>query len=179
MRSRKLYRILNAVEYGAAAVAGVAILLIMLALLADTIARYAFNGSIAGVSDFAAEYLLMIAIYFSLAYTWRVGQHARVTLFSLDRWPLAKSFARLVNLGVTLIALGMVVFANLQAMQAAQVRGTVSAGSVQFSLWPAYLLICVGAGLFLVTVLVRLGEPEVEESRGDDLASVNTEEGTR
>ena len=165
MKSNIAGRLLRVVERSCALLSAFAIALIMVALLADTIARYIFGGSLPGISNFASEYLLIIAIYFSLAYTWSVGQHASVALVPFERWSWAPTLLRAVNLVVTVSVLLVVVYANFQALQSAQTRGTVSAGGVPFAIWPAYLLICIGSALFLGVVVARLGKPRIRSGQ--------------
>lgn len=167
MLHKSLHRIVETGTTAAAGISGIAIILSMLIMLAEAISRYVFSTSIAGASAFTVEYLLMVAIYFALAYTWTSNQHARVTLIRFERWPSMSAIIRAVELLVTALVLAMIIFANIQSMQNARVGGSVSSGVVPFALWPAYLLICIGTAVFLVSVLFYVGKPPLARASAD------------
>lgn len=142
-------------ENAAMFIAVSSIFLISVLLFADTIARYFFSTSLSGASNFAAEYLIVLMVYFGFAYTWRKGQHARVSLFKFDRWPKLVTFSRVFSSLVTAIVFVLIIYANWEAMGSAYERGTLSAGNIPYPLWPAYLVICIGATLFVVAACLR------------------------
>lgn len=157
-------------ENAAMFIAVASIFLIAILLFADTIARYFFSTSLSGVSNFAAEYLIVMMVYLGFAFTWRKGQHARVSLFKFDRWPQMLTFSRYFSSSVTVAVFVLVIYANWQAMGSAYVRGTVSAGNIPYPLWPAYLMVCLGALLLVLTACFRPdpGNSAVQGESEDD-----------
>jgi len=166
-------KILTKIETFFNALAGVAIIGMMLLVSADTIFRYFLKKPIHGVTEIVSCYLSIILVYLSISYCYRKGGHVKVTLLS----QIAPAYVmRIINsiTGVASTAFFLLItVTNITSMKTAYVNGTVPGGVVNTPIWPGYLVLVIGAALMtlrlvLNTILVILDQkdPNITPAEG-------------
>ena len=155
----KIVRATDAVSTLAAYAAGVVLVLLMLLTVADVVGRY-FGSPINGVFDLT-HFAVAIMVYLGLAYCGMRGAHVVIELL-YDKLPRATQapFNRVINLA------GCVLFAVIcwrTAVQSLDVREFGEASQMmELPLFPLYIVVSVGAGLFAWVMALRLFIPEPE-----------------
>jgi TRAP-type C4-dicarboxylate transport system permease small subunit len=125
----------------------------MLLTTADAFGRYLFNSPIIGAYEVTANYLMVAAIFLSVAYGYRGGSYIRVT-FLMERLhgKVKTVINQVVQLGSLLYGF-LLVAASLR--QVFRVYGNrTSLSSFDFPLWPAYVFVPVG--LFVMCLLMLI-----------------------
>jgi TRAP-type C4-dicarboxylate transport system permease small subunit len=133
----------------------VALLVPMMFLVAgDVIGRYIFKSPIPAVFEINSNFLMVIVVFFPLAYVHRHGEHVFVTLFTEKFPPRIK--AALDTFSVTL---GAVVFGLIGwygvifALKATKVR-EYSPGIVDLPVWISKWIVPIGAFAFCVELML-------------------------
>jgi TRAP-type C4-dicarboxylate transport system permease small subunit len=153
---------LDRCEWVLTVAAGVATFSMMLITTADAGGRYLFNRPILAAYELTTNYLMIAAVFLALPYAYRQGANIRVT-FLADR--LRGNVRLAVNYAVQVVSViycGALVFATFQ-----QTRHVLSTKTtfvtLDFPLWPAHLLVCVG--LFFTTLMMALDLFSVRRGR--------------
>ena len=150
------------VTSGAAALAGVVLILLMLLTTADVVGRYFFNAPIGGVFDLT-HFAVSIMTYLGLAYCGYRGGHVAIELL-YDRLPMRAR--RVLKRGVSLA--GCVLFGLISwrtAVQSIDVRAFGEASQMmEIPFFPLYCLVAFGAGLFAWVMGLRIFIPEPESA---------------
>jgi TRAP-type C4-dicarboxylate transport system permease small subunit len=157
-----MQRWLDRCEWVLSLVAAVATFIMMLITTADASGRYLFNRPILVAYELTTNYLMIAAIFLAMPYAYRQGANIRVT-FLVDR--LRGKVRLVVNYMVQVVSVlycGALVFATFQ-----QTRHVLSTNTtfvtVDFPLWPAHLLVCLG--LFLTALMMLLDLRAVRQGR--------------
>ncbi|GAB3618288.1 hypothetical protein GCM10027416_28450 [Okibacterium endophyticum] len=138
-----------------AILSALSIVVLMLAITADVIARYASEASIPGLLELA-ESSLVVAVFFGLAWAGVQGEHVAVTLLA-DR--LGERTNRVFDIVVWALATAFLVWFLCAVVERA--ISSTRAGEQRFGLmqWPLYPLrwaIAIGIGAFLIVAIANL-----------------------
>ncbi len=140
------------VESLASGIAGVLLIIMMLAIFADVAGRYFFNSPISGVRELASRYLMVGTVWLSLARTQRKGGHVAVDIL-VRRAP---EWAQLVIAAVTKLAatipMGVIVYVTYE--QFIDTLGLRTLGAVQLPVAPAWAVVAIGSALLVLRLLV-------------------------
>jgi TRAP-type C4-dicarboxylate transport system permease small subunit len=142
--------------------ATVATFIMMLITTADAGGRYLFNRPILAAYELTTNYLMIAAIFLAMPYAYRQGANIRVT-FLVDR--LRGKLRLAVNYLVQVISVlycGALVFATFQQTRHVLATKTTFV-TLEFPLWPAHLLVCLG--LFLTTLMMLFDLAAVRQGR--------------
>ncbi|OUZ07342.1 hypothetical protein BHE97_17745 [Aeromicrobium sp. PE09-221] len=151
-----LDRAVRTIERQAARVAAAALFVMMVLVLIDTGSRYFLSSSVPGAYQFAGEYLLIAVVYLSLAHTQRGGGHAQ--LDALASWLVGRRglAARWLTHIPAAYMLSILMRANWDRALEAWASNATSSGQLRYPLAPGYMLVCVGTGLLILTLLLQL-----------------------
>ena len=145
-------------EKGLNFLSGVALILTMLLITIDAVARTFFNHPITGVGEIVEEYLLALIVFLSMSFTYTLGGHVKVDILSRlipDRI--------MAKVNILLNFLGFVMFALLtyagigQAIHAAVIR-QLSTSPLAFPLAPIFFCVPLGFGCLTLRLLQSLLE---------------------
>ncbi len=139
---------------GAALLAGVATLVIVLLITYDVTMRYFFNQPQVFVDEMAS-FLEVLVIFGGAAYTFRRGGHVRVDLLTSHIRPAARAWLRVVTLLLGVVFLAVVLWVTTQSALTAYRYGRVSAVML-YPLWLPMAVIPAGLALMAVAMLARL-----------------------
>lgn len=121
---------------------------------ADALGRYLFDLPIEGAFQISEDYLLVLAVFLGLGYSYQTGSHVRVT-FVVDK--LAAGARRVAEHAVQWFSLACaLVLAAATGGQAFDLmkNGARSNGLVSYPLWPAHF--CVFFGCLMLALLIAL-----------------------
>lgn len=134
----------------AALLAGLATLAIAVFISADVLLRYFFNSPLLFVDE-VASFLLVLVIFGGLAYTFLMGGHVRVDLFTTHLPPALRAWLRAGGLVLGIGFVLVVSWTTLQSALTAYRYGRVSTVML-YPLWAPMLLI--PAGLLLMSAVM-------------------------
>jgi TRAP-type C4-dicarboxylate transport system permease small subunit len=151
-------RFLTRIEDALMVVVSIALAAIMLITVVDVVARYALSAPLGWAYDVITQYLLVAAFFLSLSYVMRIGGHMGLDfLVRRVASPPIRNVASLIGDLLTL-AMGFGIFyGGLVIALAAWQGGDVITGAVNFPTWPSRILVPIGAGLFCLRMLHRMG----------------------
>jgi len=148
-------RILDGCEAGMLYIGCFMTFLLMLLTTADAFGRYLFNSPIIGAYEITANYLMVAAIFLSVAYGYRGGAYIRVTfLMERLRGKVKIVINQIVQLGSLLYGFLLVAASLRQVFRVYGDRTSLS--SFDFPLWPAYVFVPVGLFVMSLLMLVDL-----------------------
>lgn len=153
-------------------IAASAIVVLMLAIVADVVTRFVTGSSLPAMVELS-ESALIVSIFFGLAWAGASGAHVSVTLLT-DR--LGHGLNRGLGIVVWALSGGLVAWltyaATLRAISATE-RNEIRMGLVQWQMWPLRWVVAVGLAVFFLICIINL----VRAVRGMDILPAHTEEG--
>lgn len=136
-----------------------AIFVTMLLTSADALGRYLFNHPVEGAYQVTEDYLLILAVFLVLGYSYREGAHVRVTLLVDRVGPLTRLvFAYVAQLFSIACGVALTIATWMQASDTLR-RGARASGLLDYPLWPGYAAVFVGC--LLMTLLMIIDLPRV------------------
>lgn len=126
----------------------------MFLVSADVVGRYIFNHPLPAVFEINSDFLMVLVVFFPLAYVHRRKEHVFITLFT-DRMP-AKVRAALETLSVFIgfVSYGLIGFYSLErAIMATAVREYTS-GVIDVPIWLAKWIIPIGCFAFCIELFL-------------------------
>lgn len=148
-------RTVKAISISAAAVGCFAILLIAVGVTTNSVFRYVFNTPLLFVDEYA-QYLLVVAFYLGVGYTFRAGRHVYVSLI-IDR--LGASLARPLRLVIFLASvgtIGLMAYYSWTAFLSTAKAGIVSITPMETPLAFPFFAVALGMSIFTLEVSVAL-----------------------
>ncbi len=145
-------------------IAGAAVLAMVLLVTVDVLFRFLFGGSTRMAVEFSA-YLLVVIVFFGLAYTQREKGHISIDFFVAK---LPAGLRRVVNLLGLLLFLLLAVYLGYRtwgAMMTSFRFGSTSRTGIDIIIWPFQAVI--PAGLFLLAVFLALQFARAVAARND------------
>lgn len=136
--------------------AGVALVLMMLHVVADVIMKFVFNLPIPGTLEVVAFYYMVAAVFLPLAYVELKGAHITVDLV-FDRMPRVLQRVALA-LGFACSAGFFSILAYqtwLDAVEAYEV-GEIVMGAVALPIWPSRFVLPLGFAIIALASIIRL-----------------------
>ncbi|GAA1022285.1 hypothetical protein Aple_075320 [Acrocarpospora pleiomorpha] len=167
------------------AIAMAAIAAMMIHVVANALARYAFKQPIEGTLEYTAFWYLPIMVFLGIYLAQADGTQIRAALL-FDRFPSqVRVEAHVLGELITLaLFLGFAWFGWREALELAEMRGTAGASTVP--IWPVVFIVpvaclmVVAQTLFGLYDVVRTGNPDVvtERATRDDALVVEGPTGT-
>lgn len=137
--------------------AGFAIIVMMVIIVVEVVARYGFNSTTGGSIEIG-ELLLALAVFASIAYGQQVGSHVSTSLLTDQLPPLVRTVVKLVGLTVVLVVVVWAVGATFERGMESFVSQEATFGIQSVPLWPGKLLLPVGLGLLAIELLITMLE---------------------
>lgn len=144
------------------------VVLMMLHICADIVARNLFSANLASTAEMVSRYYMVALAFLPIAWVELRGEMISVELIDgfLRPWML-----RVLNVGVAIIC--TVIYAALtwatwgSMVNALRMRSYIELGSFEFVTWPSYLLPTTGFALAALACFVR-GIEHVHADRGNE-----------
>lgn len=165
MSTRTVLTNLDRISRFMSGVAGIALVLMMLHVVADVTMKYVFNLPIPGTLEIVAFYYMVAAVFLPLAYIELHGLHITVDLI-YDRMPpafqrIALGFGLLCSIGFFSILTYQTWFDAVESFEI----GEIAMGAVAVSLWPTRFFLPLGFGAIVIASMVRfVGEVLMQKS---------------
>jgi len=153
--ARTVYKWTFRVSYLLAVLSAVAILLMMLAISADVIGRYAFDHPIMGAFEFALL-LMVLVVFLGLAYTQLRGQHISVDVVYMRLPHRFRLPVDILNLIVLLFITSILAWKTVSHAAYSVSIGDYMPGMAHFPKYPSKVALAVGAVMLCAVVFVQL-----------------------
>ena len=137
-------------------VAGLALVLMMVHIVADVVLKFMFNQPIPGTPEIVAYYYMVTAVFFGLAYVEIKGKHITVDLLYNHMPPLMKRIALAIGCLLSALFFSLLAYQTwLDALQAYRI-GQIAMGSAALPIWPARFVLPLGFGMVALASVARL-----------------------
>jgi TRAP-type C4-dicarboxylate transport system permease small subunit len=164
-------RALDALYDGAAALAALFMVLLLLAVLASVLGRQ-FHFNIPG-TDAYAGYMMAGAGFLALAHTLKRGEHIRVTLLLQSLSPRARHALELWALAAASLLAALVAFYSVRLAWQSHAFNDISTGNDATPLWLPQLSMAVGTTIlalaFIDELVLELRGRRVQATSGEML----------
>ena len=153
--ARKIQVILTPINRVMTYVSGFFFMIMMLITVYEVIVRYAFNAPTVWTLE-VSQYLMVIAIFFGVAYTLEADSHIKVDLLVTRLSPQRQRI-----LGIIASILG-IIFCAILLWKTAQLAGLayqmhwISVTVLKVYLFPIYLVMPIGSFFLLLQYIVKL-----------------------
>ncbi len=142
---------------------GVAVVLMMLHICADVIAKYVFNSPIPGTLEIVSNYYMVAVVFLPLALVERKNAHISVEILSQHLPSRGQAF--LIGV-VSLVCIGFYAMFFWQSLEDAIAKyeiGEYIRGQIRIVNWPSRFLLPIG----IVAIILVLAWKSVRGFRGD------------
>ena len=147
-------RALDALYDGAAALAALAMVLLLVAVLASVLGRQ-FHFNVPG-TDAYAGYMMAAAGFLALAHTFKRGEHIRVTLLLQSLAPGARHRLELWALSAASLLAALVAYYSLRLAWQSHAFNDISTGNDATPLWLPQLGMAVGTTILAIACVDEL-----------------------
>lgn len=151
----RINRIVELISTWGGLIAGILTLIMMVALVRETVGRYLFNAPTAWALTLC-EFLLVGLAYLGGAYTFLAEGHVRVDIIYNRYKPRTKAIVDIIVSIIMLCYLSMIVWQSWGYALHSLDKGFKTSGAVQWYLFPPQILVPIGSGLFAILLLTRL-----------------------
>jgi TRAP-type C4-dicarboxylate transport system permease small subunit len=147
-------RALDALYDGAAALAALAMVLLLVAVLASVLGRQ-FHFNLPG-TDAYAGYMMAAAGFLALAHTFKRGEHIRVTLLLQSLAPPARHRLELWALSAASLLAGLVAYYSLRLAWQSHAFNDISTGNDATPLWLPQFGMALGTTVLAIACVDEL-----------------------
>ena|SRR5690625_20589 len=150
----KLIRIVNRLDTVAFTIAQIAVFIMMILTTADALMRYIFNHAIVGAYLFSEKYLMVIIVFLSISYLWKLNGHIRIDLFTQY---MPRVLVRALDVIYTiLVAIFMfaIGYRALLMTYDAFINSYVTTGVVPWPIWLSWVWVPVGSFIFCIRLIL-------------------------
>ena len=156
-------------------VAGFLIFIMMLHVVLDVLSKYILNQPIVGTLEVVSNYYMVAIVFLPLAVVQRQNGHVKVEVFTTALPKrLVAGFDVFASL-LTLIYVSLMTwFVLLEAIEQTEIREKLQVGIKLMPVWPARWFAPIGAGLFILAILLSL-HAFIQKARGIELEEQNNE----
>lgn len=139
-----------------ALIAGTLVVLMMVQVAVDVVARYIFGRPLPATTVFIAQYYMLFVIFLALALPERTNSHISVEIVT-ERLPLRVQYhlASWVHLLCAVIYAVMAQASWHEALNKFKMNATVIESGITVPIWPGYFVVPIGCALMAVVLLYR------------------------
>lgn len=160
---------LDKIDKALNSLAAITLLIMMLLIVTDVLARAFFNSPIEGVLEITGEYLLLSIVFFSISYTYKVGGHVRVEIifdmFSDTIKKIVKLLTDLLIIGI----LALLAYTNILRGFDYHAKGVTTNSLLEYPLAPAYFIIFIGIILLILRLILEVIQIAMGKKAGNEL----------
>lgn len=149
---RILERATAPVAFGAAGAGFVCVVVMMLIMTFDVIARYVFNSPTMWGGEIAS-YLMIAIVFLGLGQNLRLGSHIRIDVVTNLLSPRFRLFLEVFAYAVTIVFTAMLFAGCWIRFENFWVRQTTSDSPLMTELWLPMVPVLLGAGIFCVVAV--------------------------
>jgi TRAP-type C4-dicarboxylate transport system permease small subunit len=134
----------------------ICVMILMLLITSDTIARYFFQKSIPGVYEITQEYLMIGIVFLSLSFVYVQGDHVKVEILSRFIKGRARQILEILNDlgGITFFSI--LLYAGWGSAITALQMDVVSNSQLAYPIAPALFLVAIGSFLMVLRLIGSL-----------------------
>lgn len=150
-------KVAQGISLGGESLGRIVLFIMMVLISADTVARYVFNSPIDGTMELS-EFFMIAIVYPSLAYAQYLKAHVRVELFLLRMSPITQTLLGIFTDSVAALLWAVIGWKGADMAIRAWVLRDTTSGILPLPLFPAKILIPIGAALLCIQLLCDIYE---------------------
>ena len=137
-------------------ISGLVIVLMMVHIMADVIARVVFRSPLPGTMSVVSYYYMAVAAFMPLAFAEQKSAHISVEVLT-ERFPpyVQRHLAGWLLLISAVVFLGLTVRTAQEAVTKWEIKASVVQGLESIPVWPTYFFLPIGCGLMFLVVLYK------------------------
>lgn len=149
--------ILSRIVDAATVLGAVALVLMMVHITADVVAKFVFSSPLPGTIAVVSNYYMVAVIFIPLAFAERKAGHISVEVLT-DHLPRRlRSRLGIVSALYTAGIFGLLTWRGVEeALRKSEVGSFIIEQDVRIDTWPAYFLLPLGTGLILAVVVFKI-----------------------
>ena len=153
----KSYKVFERIKKVGLYVSGITIFIMMSFIVIDVFMRTVFHSSILGSFEFVQYYLMPLAVFPALAYTWGSGILPRINIYiSRTREQFQRTIAVILLFVELLLFVLLTYFGWEYAMKAFTESISFTAGGKMYPLYPVIFFVPVGFGFVILEIIFLL-----------------------
>ena len=125
-------------------VASFTLMVLMLWIVLDVFLRFGFNRPIPGTMEITGEYFMVIIVFLALSYTYKLGAHITIDIFSVKFPKLVQDLIKVVSNIFVIALMGYTFYVNLELAIENFQRNILTSSSLKYPMAPAYLILSFG-----------------------------------
>lgn len=152
----KIGRVLSRAIDAVAVVAGVLVVLMMIQVAIDVVARYVFGRPLPATTVFISQYYMLFVVFLAQALPERTNSHIAVEIVT-ERLPLRVQYhlASWTHLLCALLYAAIAYASWTEAVNKFQMGASVMEGGMTLPIWPGYFPVPIGCGLMALVLFYR------------------------
>ena len=144
-------------------------------VVTDVFLRYVFNSPFLWTHDFIGLYLVSTSFAFVLSATFSNHGHMGVDLLVRRLSRPIRRVLELISNTLAIVFFGLITFVMFRRALESFENKEVLGGIIPWPTWPPALILCLGAGLLVVRLVVRLLELALDENAVHDISGHDEE----
>ena len=150
-------RILGRLIDAATLVGGIAVLLMILHITADVVAKYVFNAPLPGTIAIVSTYYMVAVVFIPLAFAERRSGHISVEVLTRLLPGRAQRGLSAVAAAYSALIFGLLAWRGFgEAMNKTAIGTFIIEQDTRIDTWPAFWLLPLGAGLMVAALVFKL-----------------------
>lgn len=149
-------RILAAVLYTCAVIAGIITLIMSVHIAADVTARNLLTAPLPGTLEITQNWSMVLIVMLAMGYAERAGEHINATILTQYLDPVSRWWSDLiVKVLMFLFVSALTYYSILAAIFAVQVE-QIALGAITIPIWPVKIVLAIGFALFALQLLMSI-----------------------
>ncbi len=135
--------------------AKIAMFIMMILTTLDAIMRYVFNSPIVGAYHLSEKYLMVIIVFLSMSYVYKLDGHIRIDTFT-RKFPIKlKTSFEILHTILAAILMGLIAWQSFEVTYEAYVLKYVATGLVPWPTWLSWVWVPIGSFLFTIRLFIQ------------------------
>lgn len=149
-------RVLSAILFACAVIAGIATLVMALHIAADVTARNLLTAPLPGTLEITQNWSMVLIVMLAMGYAEQVGEHINATILTQYLDPYSRWWSDvIVKTLMFLFVTAVTYYSILAAVFAVQVQ-QVALGAITIPIWPVKIVLAIGFALFALQLLMSI-----------------------
>lgn len=149
-------RILSAVLYACAVIAGIITLVMSLHIAADVTARNLLTAPLPGTLEITQNWSMVLIVMLAMGYAEQVGEHINATILTQYLDPVSRWWSDVIVKGLMFLFVSALTYYSIVAAVFAVQVEQIALGAITIPIWPVKIVLAIGFALFALQLLMSI-----------------------